>query len=323
MAGYSQNDPRWAGDFLGTSNVWRMGTVNGDTAHAAGCLVTAGANVLKGLGHDITPGELNKLATARGLINNDGDVIRNDWLEVLFPDVLHFVERKSWPTTPADLHYLDIRNDLNTEIIIQIDDSPAAGDQTHYMRTVGWDGGSDVIVDDSWDAVRRGVNSYGARWNPDRTAADIIYTADKYVRVVPPAPQPAMVNMGQLTQLYHDLLNRDPDQSGIATYLGHFTYDYVQNAIKNSAEYAALHAPKSDPAPAPQPPAPTPEPAPQPVQPPIVTPPAPAPVPAPVPAPSPVVVGSAKPINTSWQVKVVWWLWKLIKTLAVSIKAGS
>lgn len=252
MSGYAQTDPRWSGDKLGLSTYWTMGM--------AGCLVTAGANVLRAFGHDITPGDLNRLATSEGLINANGDVVRHDWLAVLFPDVLRYVERRDWGNQPADLHYFDIRNDLNTEIILQIDDSPAAGMQTHFMRVVGWDGGIDVIVDDSWDAVRKGVSKYGTRWNPDRAAKDIIYTADKYVKVQPPAPAgPAMVTLAQVTQLYQDNLHRSPDQSGIDHYVGHYTYEFVQNDIRNSAEYAALNAPK--PTPEPIPAAPTPEPA--------------------------------------------------------------
>lgn len=186
---YSQNDPRWKNDKLGKSKSWTMGE--------AGCFVTSGSNVLKAFGHDITPGDLNKLATAHGLIDANGNVTRWDWLAVLFPTVLKFVEVKDWSSSLADLKYLNIRNDINTEIIIEIDDSPSTGLQTHFMRTIGWDGGTDVIVDDSWDGVRRTVNAYGVRWNPHKTAAQIIYKAIKYVRGTPPkavvTPAPVQV----------------------------------------------------------------------------------------------------------------------------------
>lgn len=185
MSGYSQNDPSWSRDFLGTSNYWTVG--------AAGCLITAGCDVLRAFGHDITPGDLNHLATQNGLIDSNGDVTRPDWLSILFPDVLQFVEAKDWGSSLADLHYFDIRNDLNTEIILMIDDSPAAGMQTHFMRTVGWDGGNDVIVDDSWDSIRKGVNAYGQRWNPAVHAAAIIYKAYKFVRYVAPVTPPVEI----------------------------------------------------------------------------------------------------------------------------------
>lgn len=182
MSGYSQNDPRWSGDFLGTSNYWTMGV--------AGCLVTAGADVLRAFGHDITPGDLNRVATENGLIDSSGDVTRSDWLSVLFPDVCQFVEHKEWGSALAELPYFDIRTDLDTEIIEMIDDSPAPGMQTHFMRVVGWDGDTDVLVDDSWDSIRKGTNAYGTRWNPPVHAAEIIYNATKYIRVQTPTPVP-------------------------------------------------------------------------------------------------------------------------------------
>ncbi|HSX00035.1 MAG TPA: hypothetical protein VLH38_03295 [Patescibacteria group bacterium] len=193
MSGYSQNDPQWAADLLGTSDYWRMGVVNGDTSRAAGCYVTAAADVCKALGHDISPGDLNRLATAHGLINSDGDVTRWDWLTILFPDIV-YVEMKDWGNAPADLDYFDIANEPNTEIILMIDDSPSSGLQTHFMRTVGLSG-SDVIVDDPWGAVRQGVSAYGRRWSPSVSAKSIIYKAVKYLKGTsqaasqPPAPQ--------------------------------------------------------------------------------------------------------------------------------------
>lgn len=250
MSGYSQNDPAWSRDWLGTSNYWTMG--------AAGCLVTAGANVLRAFGHDITPGDLNRLATANGLIDANGDVTRWDWLAVLFPDVLQFVEVRDWGSSLADLHYLDVRNDLNTEIIVEIDDSPASGMQTHFMRTVGWDGGDDVIVDDSWDAIRKGVNAYGARWNPPVHAAAIIYKAIKYVRVVAPAPVPEPTPVPEPAPAPQPIPTPEPTPAPVPT---------------------PIPEPTPPPAPTPEPPAP--EPTPTPV---------PTPTPAPQPVPTPVVV---------------------------------
>jgi hypothetical protein len=179
MAGYSQNDPQWKNDPLGTDGQWTVGQ--------AGCLITSGADVLKAFGHDITPGDLNRLAQENGLITADGDINRWDWLHVLFPEVLTFVEHVEWGSAPAPLDYFDIRNDLDAEIILMIDDSPASGIQTHFMRTVGWNGAEDVIVDDVWDGIRKGVSAYGARWNPAVHAKSIIYNATKYTRYVPPA----------------------------------------------------------------------------------------------------------------------------------------
>lgn len=208
MSGYSQNDPQWAADFLGSSPVYRMGVVNGDTDHAAGCFVTSGANVCQALGHNITPGDLNRLATSRGLINGNGDITRWDWLSVLFPDI-EFVESLYWGDTAAPLEYFNIGSDLNTEVIVMIDDSPAPGLNTHFMRVVGLSG-EDVIVDDPWGAVRQGVSAYGKRWNPPVSAKSLIYRAIKYKRGQSQAQPPAapqgdemIVNADQARDAYN------------------------------------------------------------------------------------------------------------------------
>lgn len=90
--------------------------------------------------------------------------------------------------------------------------------------------------------------------------------------VPPPAPEPTPapnITLEQLTQVFNDLLHRDPDPSGIANYVGNYSYDFVANDIKNSPEYL------NQPVPIPPPPAPVPD------QPP------PLPVPDPHPDPAP------------------------------------
>jgi hypothetical protein len=111
------------------------------------------------------------------------------------------------------------------------------------------------------------------------------------------------ITLPQLTDVYQQLLNRAPDQSGIDHYVGHYTYAFVVNDIKQSAEYAQDHAPHPTPVtPAPVPaPAPTPAPV-VPSQTPAPTDPAspptpqadtpPTPPPAPTPIPTPVVTVS-------------------------------
>jgi hypothetical protein len=55
---------------------------------------------------------------------------------------------------------------------------------------------------------------------------------------------PPMVTLGQLSQLYQTLLNRQPDQAGIDHYVGHYTEAFVEEDIKKSAEYVQLHSVK-------------------------------------------------------------------------------
>lgn len=103
-------------------------------------------------------------------------------------------------------------------------------------------------------------------------------------------PPVTYINLDQLTQLYQDLLHRAPDQDGIDHYVGHYTYDFVQNDLKNSAEYAIVNAPH------PTPPAPESEPAPEPAPTPQ---PAPEPTPEPEPVPTPVVPPVSPPAPKS------------------------
>lgn len=53
-------------------------------------------------------------------------------------------------------------------------------------------------------------------------------------------PQPAKVNLEQLTALYREILEREPDQSGIAHYVGKQTYDFVKSDLLSSSERSIL-----------------------------------------------------------------------------------
>lgn len=62
------------------------------------------------------------------------------------------------------------------------------------------------------------------------------------LRPISVAPSVPMINLDQLTQLYRDILQRAPDNGGIAHYVGHYTYDFVRNDMLNSAEYKSIQA---------------------------------------------------------------------------------
>lgn len=198
---FSQNDPAWLNTPLGFSNYYYLGTHNGSHAVAAGCYVTSLAMAASYLGHPINPNDMNALLKQNNLIDAQGDIVYNDTLNRLWPDI-QYVERVDWPTELAPLNYFDIRNDVNTEIIVLIDDSPASGLQQHWLRVVGWDGNSDIIVVDPWDGVRKGLSAYANR--SGTSVPKIIYGAVKYHKldasdtstisnqpVQQPVPQPA------------------------------------------------------------------------------------------------------------------------------------
>lgn len=172
---------------LGFSNYYYLGTHNGDHNVAAGCYVTSLAMAASYLGHIIDPDSLNSLLKTANLIDGQGDIVFNDTLDRIWGDI-RFVERVDWPRDPAPLQYFDIRNDVNTEIIVLIDDSPSPGLQQHWLRVVGWDGGSDIIVVDPWDGVRKGLSAYANR--SGTSVPKLIYAAVKYQRVIASNPDP-------------------------------------------------------------------------------------------------------------------------------------
>lgn len=54
------------------------------------------------------------------------------------------------------------------------------------------------------------------------------------------------VTLEQVTTLYNELLERQPDQGGIDHYVGHYTYDFVRNDIATSTEYVTLQNRKAE-----------------------------------------------------------------------------
>lgn len=63
---YLQKDEEWAADPLGNSRF---------TMGGSGCLVTCLASLFQLSGEEVTPGELNRLFTDKGVYNDSGDVI--------------------------------------------------------------------------------------------------------------------------------------------------------------------------------------------------------------------------------------------------------
>lgn len=62
------------------------------------------------------------------------------------------------------------------------------------------------------------------------------------LRPIPDAPAIPMVSLDRLTQLYREILKREPDVSGIQHYVGHYTEEYVRNDLTNSNDRKSLEA---------------------------------------------------------------------------------
>lgn len=174
---YSQTDPRWQNQ--------RLGTVNGITLGMAGCYVTADANVAEHFGKNVTPAELDNIFTDRGLYV-DGNLCTDEMLEKVYPDI-KFDGVYHCENIPCDLGVFNEFNNYEHEAIVELDASPAPGVQTHFCRFFDYQNGVVRIVDSQDGQIVSVADRYG---NP----AEVILKVVKYVgpaRFVPtPEPMP-------------------------------------------------------------------------------------------------------------------------------------
>lgn len=85
----------------------------------------------------------------------------------------------------------------------------------------------------SVDALAKGYHVTYIGWSTSLAGVQLIAPVEQ-----PPAVP--MINNDQLTQLYRDILQRDPDVGAIQHYAGHYTYDFVHDDLLNSVEYHTL-----------------------------------------------------------------------------------
>ncbi len=163
---YSQTDPRWTNQRLGTVNDWTLGLY--------GCFVTAMSNVAEHFGYDLTPAELDDIFTDRGLYV-DGGLCVDDMLSKVKPDI-KFAGVYHCEDAPCDLSVFNEFNNYEHEAIVELDASAAPGIQTHFNRFYDYDADTGVVrIVDSEDGEIVAINRrYG---NP----ADVILKVVKYV----------------------------------------------------------------------------------------------------------------------------------------------
>jgi len=133
----SQRDPKWKDDKLGTSSL-SLGT--------SGCAVTSVAMLLSGYGYAETPGSLN-----RGLKNKGGFVgaaIVWGAVNALYPKV-KFSNIILCRDSDAPLAAIDTSIARGQPVLVEVDSSPAAGLQTHWVVLYAKRGG-DYLMLDPW-----------------------------------------------------------------------------------------------------------------------------------------------------------------------------
>ena len=150
---FSQNDPLWKGDRLGSS-----GTIGG-----VGCLMTDVAMLLNWYGHNVTPKTLNQ-----SIIDNkgySGNLFIWQIIPVLFSDVTWggMVSGVVNPLTKTQMDYIKARIDEGYPVILQIDTIPSTSKlDEHWVLAVDYDG-DDFIVADPWDGVTKRITSWGVK----------------------------------------------------------------------------------------------------------------------------------------------------------------
>lgn len=179
-ADYSQNNLLWKSKKLGFSSWENIG--------AYGCFVTAMANVANAQGAKLNPSQVNDALKAHGQFIRDSygqvaDVAGYPALSVVAPHS-HFIEQKNWPgIAVAPFNYFDVRNSVNTEVIIMIDYHPEkSGIQSHFVRVIGLNSArNDIEIVDSWDGKRKWLSTISRLGGKAPNA--IIWSAGKYHRI--------------------------------------------------------------------------------------------------------------------------------------------
>jgi len=162
---YSQRDPQWAAQ--------RLGTVDGATIGQYGCYITSFAMTSGYFGHQITPNALddiftNKQLYANGALVNDGD------LSKIFPDIL-FQQAYDYSNNPADLNLLkQLSADDTLAVIIELDfdHDPNDGIQTHFVCLHEYDGTTFKIYDPWYGTDDDFSLHYGT--NPAQTIQKVV-----------------------------------------------------------------------------------------------------------------------------------------------------
>jgi hypothetical protein len=134
----SQMDPQWKNKLLGNDTTSTIGSY--------GCLLTSLAMVINGLGASETPATLNdKMKNAGGF---QGALLIPGILSSAVPGY-NSDRFEKYPNAPASLADIDASLAAGDPIIVEVDYSPAAGLQTHWILLLG-KSGNDYLIQDPW-----------------------------------------------------------------------------------------------------------------------------------------------------------------------------
>jgi len=136
---YSQQDPKWKQDILGFGDP-------GDTIGYVGCALTSVAMLLSGYGFAETPQTLNqKLKNVNGFASAG---IRWGSVSQIYPQ-MNMKSFISCANTDAPIAQIDASIAAGQPVIVMVDNSPAAGLQTHWVLLYAKEG-NDYLMLDPW-----------------------------------------------------------------------------------------------------------------------------------------------------------------------------
>ena len=143
---YSQNDPRWRNDRLGTSST---------TIGWNGCLITCCAMVMKFYGEVTDPAKLNTWLVQHGGYANDNLLY---WGKIPLP-IATWVDCMD---VPAPLSQIDAALARGEPCIVHVDFVPSTNPiDDHYVLLIGKLADDDYTMIDSWDGK---ITSFKSRY---------------------------------------------------------------------------------------------------------------------------------------------------------------
>lgn len=228
----SQNDPAWSRSVLGFGP---------STIGAAGCFLTAFANVLRWAGRgDINPANLNEIMKQNRWFTGDL-VAQRQVPSLVAPTLLEWAGETQW-AGPTDMNFFNDANDPNVAYIVWI---WIQGNQDNQHFTMVWaKEGDDLIIDDSWDGVRKRLSVYGK-------PSYIIQAAYKFRKknVSPVVNQPvtggsdpdmAAPTRAEVIAIYQGVAGRTPSEQEINFHAANSSYKSLVNGLMANGDTAVV-----------------------------------------------------------------------------------
>lgn len=148
---YSQNDPAWKNQPLGT---------NGSIGQY-GCLVTCAAMAATYFGHEETPASLNDFLTRNNGYANGNlyvwNAVAKKYTDMIYQGIVKTPEALTAPQMDTVRGIIDQK----FPVFVKIDVLPTTSKlDEHWVLAVDYDG-DDFIIQDPWDGAKKRITSWG------------------------------------------------------------------------------------------------------------------------------------------------------------------